>query len=66
MTVAVLRTSYKKDRQNLFYRETSLAGILSERLNYSCLYMIYCVTNDDFLKVFMNIFDKYAPIKKKL
>ena len=70
MAVTVFRTSYKrKGQQKLFcteIRKTSLTGILEERWNCNFLYMRYCKTNDDFVKVFMNIFDKHAPIKKKV
>ena len=69
MTVTILKTFFRKAPPKIVsyrdYKHFSQVHFRSELHQYLTNYNIYELSNDEFVKIFMGIFDKHAPLKQK-
>ena len=69
MTVTILKTFFRKAPPKIVsyrdYKKFSQVYFRSELHQYLTNYNIYELSNDEFVKIFMGIFDKHAPLKQK-
>ena len=69
MTVTILKTYFKKAPSKVVsYRDyKNFSQLYFRRELHQCLmkYDMYELSNDDFIRIFMDIFDRHAPLKQK-